>query len=261
MGYIPRAIESLIIPENIVKRAPVVLSRPSSSSPMLQPIHQAVQDGNQRSVEFPLKSYPDCVKAVGENDITPLLVPSDKGFAFVVDMSRGYVVLNTFPTQINNFAKDGRMSLHQAVQNAYLAVFKKLFEHGVDMDGWLLWIPPQPGRHDIVKMLLETGAASDVASKMDERRPMRLAGQHGYTEIVKLRLKAVVYARPRMHTSNDEVLPAQNGNTAITKLIATYITNFEFETGVHQATQSGRTDFVRFLLSHKGHVDSHEKDG
>ncbi|RSL64486.1 hypothetical protein CEP54_004709 [Fusarium duplospermum] len=243
------------------------------SNKLRQPIHQAAQAGNLRSVKFLLKVAPECAQIKGEGDVTPLWIAAQGGYLNIVELLLSYQVDVQVP-----IADSLRTPIHQAAQEGHFDVVKRLLEAGADHDPRdkngisPLWSAAQQGYSRIVKLLLDKGASTETASKDGERRPIHQAAQNGHVEVVRVLLEAKAESNPEEQSFNNEtpspfLLAAQNGNVSIGFLLIKRGANKEFAMGsskrqpIHQATQSGHADFVRLLIDQKVNVDSREEKG
>ena len=224
-------------------------------------------------VKFILRVSPDSADIVDSSGLTPLWIAAQKGDLQILDL------LLEHGARVEVCDTDSRRTaIHQAAQEGHLEVVRRLLERGAcadprSKDGISpLWSAAQGGHHHIVRLLIDHGADKETTSLDGERRPIHQVAQNGHAEAARVLLEAGAEANPERQSLNDKIpspfwLAAQNGNVAVgTQLVGRganvdYIVGSSMRRPIHQATQSGHTDFVRLLLEHRASVDAREEDG
>ncbi|KAJ4004805.1 hypothetical protein NW752_009529 [Fusarium irregulare] len=180
----------------------------------------------------------------------------------------------------------GRTPLHIACQNGTIhAVELILGYRGGNVKAMIeakstqlwtpLWLAARNGHLEIVKILLDHGAAETIAAVSDEgKTALWLASRYGHTDLVQELLKRGAEETVAIKSVDGDTalwMASHHGHTDIVKLLLEHgaastiaVGDVNSETPLHTASSKGHLEIVKMLLSHGdgsavGMLDAHSK--
>ncbi|XP_050505213.1 ankyrin-1-like [Diabrotica virgifera virgifera] len=149
------------------------------------PILFAVEVGNIEIVKYYLENGIDVDVKLGKYKMTPLHIAASRGYIKLVD----FLLLNNANVHLKDL--QNRSSIHHAVISGKVKIVHDIIEKGVNInDGdifkWTpLYIACRENYFEIVKLLFQNGAMSNLEERSRNRCPVHLATEMGRIEIIK----------------------------------------------------------------------------
>ncbi|XP_043543760.1 transient receptor potential cation channel, subfamily N, member 1 [Chiloscyllium plagiosum] len=224
------------------------------------PLHYCAHVGNADVLLEVLKyissnRIQQVINKQSQNGCSPLLLAAERGHTEMVKI----LLLNH--ARVDVFDEHGKAGLHLAAENGHdqisdILLWHKAFVNAKTKLGLTpLHLAAQNGYNKLVKLLVETHAASIDALSLSKRTPLHLAAGNGQLDVCNslLKMKADVNATD-IHGQTPLHLAAENDHSEVVKLFLKQkpelvtSANIEGSTCAHIAASKGSVAVIKELL-------------
>ena len=200
----------------------------------------------------------------GNQNQTPLLAASNKGFVSIVDL-----ILNVDGTNVNATNNSGRTAVYEASLNGHVSILSRLMKAGANLNKpdnqqrTPITVASKEGHTEIVRLLLEAGANPHILTK-NGRSAVFKASLSGHVEIIELLQKTGANLNIPDNAGHTPLMVASDkGLKDVTEIlirarVSINTVNKQGRTALHKASLNGHVDVVHKLL--EGRADPNTPD-